>query len=81
VTKGVPFREIVGCLLWVCLNVIGPELLRVKDLARRSNDYTKDDFHVALKVLDRIYSRRMNGIVIVRGGAGSELVPSSTRAP
>jgi hypothetical protein len=81
VTKGVPFREIVGCLLWVCLNVMGPELLRVKDLARRSNDYTKDDFNVAIKVLDRIYSRRMNGIVIVRGGAGSELVPSSTRAP
>jgi hypothetical protein len=80
VTKGVPFREIVGCLLWVCLNVMGPELLRVKDLARRSNEYTKDDFVTALKVLDRIYSRRKNGIVIIRGGAGSELVPSSTRA-
>jgi hypothetical protein len=36
VTKGVPFREIVGCILWVCLNVMGPELLRVKDLARKS---------------------------------------------
>jgi hypothetical protein len=33
---GVPFRELVGCLLWVTLCVLGPELLRVKDLARRS---------------------------------------------
>jgi hypothetical protein len=38
-SHGVPFREIVGCLLWVCLCIMGPELLRVKDLARRSNDY------------------------------------------
>ncbi len=80
VTKGVPFREIVGCMLWVCLNVMGPELLRVKDLARKSNDYTEDDFRLALKVLDRIYARRTTGIVIVRGGAGSEIVPSSTRS-
>ena len=67
--------------MWVCLNVMGPELLRVKNLARKSNDYTEDDFRLALKVLDRIYSRRMTGIVIVRGGAGSEIVPSSTRSP
>jgi hypothetical protein len=63
---GVPFREVVGCLLWVCLCVMGPELLRVKDLARRSNSYTEDDFKDALKVLDRIYARRTHGIVIVR---------------
>ena len=63
---GVPFREVVGCLLWVCLCVMGPELLRVKDLARRSNSYTEDDFRDALKVLDRIYARRTHGIVIVR---------------
>jgi hypothetical protein len=40
ITNGVPFRELVGCLLWIVLNIIGPELLRVKDLAKRSNDYT-----------------------------------------
>jgi hypothetical protein len=78
-SNGVPFREIVGCLLWICLCIMGPELLRVKDLARRSNDYNEDDFRVALKVLDRIYARRTHGIVVVRGGAGSELIPSSTR--
>jgi hypothetical protein len=76
---GVPFREVVGCLLWVCLCVMGPELLRVKDLARRSNSYTEDDFKDALKVMDRIYARRTHGIVIVRGGAGTELTPSSSR--
>jgi hypothetical protein len=42
-TRGVPFREIVGCLLWICLCVMGPELLRVKDLARRSNVYTEEE--------------------------------------
>jgi hypothetical protein len=78
-SRGVPFREIVGCLLWICLCVMGPELLRVKDLARRSNDYTAQDFKDALKVLDRIYDKRSYGIVIVRGGAGSELVPSHSR--
>jgi hypothetical protein len=58
---------------------MGPELLRVKDLAQLSNNYTEDDFQTALKVLDRVYSRRTHGIVIVRGGAGSEIIPSSMR--
>jgi hypothetical protein len=78
-SRGVPFREIVGCLLWVCLCVMGPELLRVKDLARLSNEYTEDDFKTALKVLGRIYLRCTHGIVIVRNGAGTELVPTSSR--
>jgi hypothetical protein len=81
VTKGFPFREIVGCMLWVCLNVMGPELLRVKDLARRSNEYTGDDYREALKVLNRIYARRTHGIVILRGAAGTEIIPSATRLP
>jgi hypothetical protein len=78
-SRGVPFREIVGCLLWVCLCVMGPELLRVKDLARLSNCYTSADFNTALKVLNRIYSRRTHGIVIVRDGAGTEIIPSASR--
>ena len=53
----------------------------MKDLARRSNDYDENDFRCALKVLDRIYARRTHGIVVIRGGAGSELIPSSTRQP
>jgi hypothetical protein len=79
-TMGVPFRELIGCLMWVCLCIMGPELLRVKDLARLSNSYTDVDFQSALKVLDRVYERRTHGIVIVRGGAGSEIVPASTRS-
>ncbi len=59
--------------------MMGPELLRVKDLARRLNEYTAKDFKDALKVLDRIYDKRTYGIVIMRGGAGSELIPSSSR--
>jgi hypothetical protein len=78
-TRGVPFREIVGCLLWICLCVMGPELLRVKDLARRSNEYSEDDFRDAMKVLERIYAKRTHGIVFFRGGAGKEIVPSSSR--
>jgi hypothetical protein len=58
---------------------MGPELLRVKDLARRSNDYTGDDYQEALKVLKRVEARKEYGIVITRGAAGKELVPSSVR--
>jgi hypothetical protein len=64
-TRGVPFREIVGCLLWICLCVMGPELLRVKDLARRSNAYTAEDYKDAVKVLQRIYERRTHGIIFL----------------
>jgi hypothetical protein len=81
ISQWVPFREIVGCFLWVCLCVMGTELLRVKDLARKSNDYTAEDYKMALKVLDRIYERRTYGLVILRGGAGTELVPSASRDP
>jgi hypothetical protein len=61
------------------LCVMGPELLRVKDLARRSNAYTGADYKEAMKVLKRIFDRREHGIVITRGAAGKELVPSSFR--
>jgi hypothetical protein len=79
ITSGVPFRELVGCLLWIVLNILGPELLRIKDLAKRSNDYTSTDYADALKVLDQISIRRHYGIIFKRGGAGREYVPSSSR--
>jgi hypothetical protein len=50
-TAGCPYREIVGCLLWIVLCVVGPELIRVKDLAKRSNASTYSDYQDALKVL------------------------------
>jgi hypothetical protein len=78
-SQGFPYREIVGCLLWISLNVMGPELLRVKDLARKSNSFVGDDYALALKLLHRISARRLSGIVISRGAAGKELVPSSVR--
>ncbi len=52
----------------------------MKDLARRSNAYTEDDYKDALKVLDRIFARKTHGIVIVKGRAGTEIIPSSTRS-
>jgi hypothetical protein len=78
-SHGYPYRELVGCLLWVTLNVMGPELLRVKDLARRSNSFGELDYVEALKVLRRIFSRKHHGIVIFRHAAGKEIVPSSKR--
>ncbi len=79
VSQGYPYRELVGCLLWITLCVMGLELLRVKNLARRSNEYTGKDYDEALKVLKRVHARREHGIVITRGAAGRELVPSSSR--
>ena len=70
ITRGVPFRELVGCSLWICLGVMGSDLLRVKDLARRSNISNEDDYKDALRVLERLHEKRTYGIVFYRGGAG-----------
>jgi hypothetical protein len=78
-TLGLPYREIVGCLLWIVLCVNGPDLVRVKDLAKRSNSATAADYDDALKVLRRIFKRRSAVIYFKRGYAGRELVPSNTR--
>ena len=78
-SKGIPYREIVGSLLWIVLCVLGTELLRVEDLAKRCNNFTIDDYNDALKVLDRIVSSRHYGIIFRRGGANKEFVPSKTR--
>ena len=78
-SQGYPYRELVGCLLWITLSVMGPELLRVKDLARLSNCFGEVEYTAALKVLKRIYVRRYHGIVVYRHAAGKEIVPSSER--
>ena len=78
-TRGIPYRELVGSLLWIVLCVMGTELLRVKDLARRSNNYTIEDYQEAMVELNRIFEQRSYGIIFRRGGAGREYVPASTR--
>ena len=78
-SKGIPYRELVGSLMWIVLCVMGTELLRVKDLARRSNNYTMGDYTDALKVLERITSQKGYGIIFRRGGAGREYIPACTR--
>jgi hypothetical protein len=40
-SQGLPYRELVGCLLWITLSVFGPELLRVKGFARKSNKFIR----------------------------------------
>jgi hypothetical protein len=61
----VPYREIVGSLLWISLCIMGSDLLRVKDLARRSNDYSRHDYDEAVKLLDRMFNRRDFGIIYI----------------
>ena len=78
---GCPYREIVGCLLWIVLCVNGPDLVRVKDLAKRCNAPSLIDYQDAVKVLKRIYKRRDTAIFFKRGFAGREWVPASTRPP
>jgi hypothetical protein len=77
--QGVPYRELVGSLMWIVLCIMGPELLRVKDLARRSNHFTPQDYQDALQVLHRIDERKDCGIIYRRGAAGKERIPSSSR--
>jgi hypothetical protein len=78
-TLGVPYREIVGCLLWIVLWVVGPELVCVKDLAKRCNTPTLVDYNEAFKVLKRIYKSRSAVIIFKRGYAGREIVRSQNR--
>jgi hypothetical protein len=73
-----PYREIVGCLLWIVLSVNGPDLVRVKDLAKRCNAPSPADYQDALKVLKRLYKRRGAVMLFKRGYAGREWIPSST---
>ena len=65
--------------MWITLCVLGPELLRVKDLARRSNSYTISDYNAGLKVLARIAERKLHGIVIYRNAATREVLPAYRR--
>jgi hypothetical protein len=51
---------------------MGPELLRVKNLARKSNSFGEMDYLKGLKVLQRIFERREHGIVIYRHAAGKK---------
>jgi hypothetical protein len=76
---GCPYREIVGCLLWIVMCINGPDLVRVKELARHCNDPTPSHYNSALKVLKRIYNRRTAVLRFQRGCAGREIVPSNSR--
>jgi hypothetical protein len=80
-TLGCPYHEIVDCLLWIVLCVLGPDLVRVEDLAKRSNSSTASDYADAVKVLKRIYKRRSTVMLFKRGYAVREIIPSTLRPP
>ncbi len=48
-------------------------------MAKRSNDYSSEDYAEAFKVLTRISDRRNYGITYKRDGAGREYVPACSR--
>ena len=76
---GVPYREIVGCLLWACGCCHGADLMRVKSLASKCNDFSTDDFAQAMKVLYRLQQRGDQGIEFRKGGAATIRVPPNRR--
>jgi hypothetical protein len=61
--------------------VVGPDLVRVKDLARRCNNPSPLDYQDAFNVLKRIYKRRGAAILFKKGYAGREIIPASSRPP
>jgi hypothetical protein len=62
----------------MCVN--GPDLVRVKELARHCNAPTPSHYNSAFKFLKRIYNRRTAVLRFQRGSAGRELVPSNSRS-
>ena len=78
-TVGYPYREICGCLQWICSCCFGVDLMRVKTLASKCNDFEAADFAAALKLLLRMEARGEKGIIFRRGGAKCVRVPDNCR--
>ena len=74
---GYPFRELVGCLMWISCCVFGTVLMRVKSLARNCNNFGAEEYAEALKVLHTLDPTV--GIIFRRGAAYCERVPELTR--
>jgi hypothetical protein len=76
-SKGLPYRNLVGCLMWIACSVFGTILVRVNELARHCNAYTDKEYQLALKLLHSLDPS--TGIIFIRGGANRERVPQLTR--
>jgi hypothetical protein len=74
---GHPFRELVGCLMWISCCVFGTVLMRVKSLARNCNNFGAGECTAALKALRTLDPTV--GIIFRRGAAYCERVPELTR--
>jgi hypothetical protein len=78
-TVGHPFREICGCILWICACCMGPDLMRAKALASKCNTLETADFAAAMKLLYRLQTRGNKGIIFRRGGYSCVRVPDNRR--
>ncbi len=77
-TKGFPYRNLIGCLMWLACSVFGTVLVQVKELARFSNSYTEKEYKAALlRLLHSLDPTK--GIIFLRRGAYHERIPQLTR--
>ncbi len=77
IALGCPYREIVRCLLWIVLCDNGPDLVRVKHLAKPCNAPSLLDYQDAVKFLKGLFKRLWKDF-FKRGYAGRELIPSQS---
>jgi hypothetical protein len=76
-TQGLPYRNLIGCLMWLACSVFGTVLVQVKELARFSNSYTEKEYKAALHLLHSLDPTK--GIIFLRGGAYHERISQLTR--
>jgi len=78
-SKGAPMRCVIGCCIWVTLNLHASEIVRVKSHGPFLNNYTESDYDDAIATMHTIAKLAPLGIVYRQGGAGKEFVPPSAR--
>jgi len=73
-------RTVTGWLLWLTNNLFATHLVEVKDLLRRVNKPTTEDYKLALTVLYELLGRKEQGIYYRQRGEGLHIFhPRSTR--
>jgi len=78
-SKGAPFRELVGCCIWCTLNLHYQEIVRVKSHGPRLNDFMESDYDDAIHTMHEIAKLANMGIVYRRGGATRAFTPPAQR--
>jgi hypothetical protein len=78
-SKGAPFRELIGCLIWVTGNLHAQELIRVKTHGAHLNNFTEVEYDHAIQSMHIIAALAPYGIVYRRGGADKVCIPPDAR--